>query len=144
MHNAIEIELASPSIAIISLTGEYDVARHESLKAALARAAIRAPNVLVDLSQCTLVDGAALGLLLDSQTVVTRDGGRFGIALPNEPNAVTRTAELVHLSERAPTFTSVPQALASFQQDEFVAMRRQSPAATWVGLRTQTDAAADA
>ena len=144
MPNTIEIELASPSIVIISLIGEYDVARYESLKAALARAAIRAPNVLVDLSHCTLVDGAALGLLLDSQNVVTRDGGRFGIALPNEPNAVTRTAELVHLSERAPTFASVPLALASFQQDEFVAIRRQSPAATWVGLRTRPDAPADA
>ena len=92
MPNAIEIEMASPSIVIISLIGEYDIARYESLKAALARAAIRAPNVLVDLSHCTLVDGAALGLLLDSQNVVTRDGGRFGIVLPNEPNAVTRTA----------------------------------------------------
>jgi anti-anti-sigma factor len=144
MHNAIEIEMASPSIVIISLIGECDVAHYESLKAALARAAIRAPNVLVDLSQCALLDCAALGLLLDSQNVVTRDGGRFGIALPNEPNAVTRAAGLVHLSERAPTFASVPVALASFQQDEFVAIRRQSPAARWVGLRTQIDAPADA
>ena len=144
MPTTIEIELASPSIAIISLIGEHDVARYESLKAALARAAIRAPNLLIDLSHCTLVDCAALGLLLDSQNVVTRDGGRFGIALPKEPNAVIRTAELVHLSERALTFASVPLALASFQQDEFVAIRRHGPAASWAGLRTQPDAAADA
>jgi hypothetical protein len=100
----------------------------------LARAAIRAPNVLVDLSHCALVDCAALGLLLDSQNVVARDGGRFGIALPKEPNAVTRAAGLVHLSERAPTFASVPVALASFQQDEFVAIRRTEPGGPLGGI----------
>jgi anti-anti-sigma factor len=82
------------------LTGEFDIAECEPLKAALARAAIRAVNVIVDLSQCAFVDCAVIGLLLHAQTVVARDGKHFGIALPSEPNAVIRAADLVHLSAR--------------------------------------------
>ena len=108
---------ASPSVAIVPLTGEHDLSRYESLKAALARASIRAPDVIVDLSHCNFIDCTVISLLLDAQSVVGRDEGRFGAVLPAEPNAVTRIAEFVHFSQQILTYSSVAAALESLQAE---------------------------
>ena len=108
---------ASPSVAIVPLTGEHDLSGYESLKVALARATIRAPHVIVDLSHCNFIDCTVISLLLDAQSVVARDEGGFGVVLPAEPNAVTRIAELVHFSQRILTYSSVAAALESVQAE---------------------------
>jgi anti-anti-sigma factor len=110
---------ASPSVAIVPLVGEHDLSRYESLRVALARASIRAPNVIVDLSQCNLIDCTVIRLLLDAQSVVARDEGGFGVVLPAEPNAVTRIAEVVQLSQRARTYSSVEEALGKLEEGTF-------------------------
>jgi len=109
---------ASPSVAIVPLVGEHDLSRYESLRVSLARASIRAPNVIVDLSQCTFIDCTVIRLLLDAQSVVGRDEGDFGVVLPAGPNAVTRIAELVQLSQRAPTYSSVEEAIESSNEGQ--------------------------
>ena len=108
------------SVAIVPLVGEHDLSRHESLRVALARASIRAPNVIVDLSQCTFIDCTVVRLLLDAQSVVRRDEGDFGVVLPAAPNAVTRIAELVQLSQRARTYSSVEEAIGGSNEEGHV------------------------
>ena len=107
----------SPSVEIVPLVGEHDLSEYESLRIALATAAIHAANVIVDLSCCSFIDSTLIRLLVDAaQSVETRAEGSFSVALPAEPNAVTRIAELVHLSQRVATFPSVAAALEALQE----------------------------
>lgn len=105
------------SVAIVPLVGELDLSGCESLNVALAKAAIRAPNVIVDLSRCSFIDCTVIRLLIDAQNVVARNQGSFGVALPAEPNAVTRIAELVQLSQRVPTYSSVAAAIERLHRE---------------------------
>jgi anti-anti-sigma factor len=123
MHTTVEIKTASRSVAIVSLIGEHDLGDYESLKVAFARAAIRAPNVIVDLSRCEFIDSTVVGMLLHVESVVARDHARLVIALPEKANAVTRVAGLTQLGEVLPVYLSVEAALASFLPVESHAQR---------------------
>jgi anti-anti-sigma factor len=90
MQEAVNTQTAT--VAIVPVIGEHDLSGYEPLKAVLARAAIQAPNVIVDLSHCDFIDAAVIGLLLDAHSVVARDAGSFRVARPAEPSAVTRVA----------------------------------------------------
>lgn len=70
-----------------------------------------------------------IGLLLDAHSVVARDAGSFGVAMPAEPNAVTRVAELVHLSQRIPSYASVTDALANGQRNDSIVIHLKRPTA---------------
>ena len=61
-------------------------------------------------------------LLLDAQSVVRRDEGDFGVVLPAGPNAVTRIAELVQLSQRARTYSSVEEAIGGSNEEGHVGL----------------------
>ena len=69
----------------------------------------------MDLLACDFIDSTVIGLLLHTETIVARDGGRMVVALPAEQNAVTRVAALIKLAELLPTYTSFDAAFASFQ-----------------------------
>lgn len=112
----IETHCHTPSMAIVSLIGEHDLSERGRLRLALTRAAIQAPDVIVDLSRCDLIDCTVIGLLLHAHDVVTRDGGSFGVALPEHPNAVVRVAHLVGLAQRLPTYPSLAVALARLER----------------------------
>jgi len=116
MPNAVEIQSASSSLAIVSLVGDHGLSDVTSLRVVFARAAIRAPNVIADLSRCSFADSTVIEVLIHAQTIITKDHGRFAVALPEEPNAVSRLAQLVHLSELMPTYASLAEALASFDE----------------------------
>jgi anti-anti-sigma factor len=118
MPNSVRIISATPSVAIVSLLGEHDLGDSEPLKVAFARAAIRAPNVIVDLSDCSFIDSTVIALLLHAQSVVAQDGGRFAVALPTKPNAVTRVVDLMQLVQLVPVYASVEDALATFGQPQ--------------------------
>ena len=83
-----------------------------------ARAAIRGENVIVDLSDCEFIDSTAISMLLHTETIVARDGGRLVVALPAVENPVTRVAEVIKLAELLPTYASFDAALASFHSAE--------------------------
>jgi len=112
MTSSVEMRFAAPSVMILSLVGEHELEGAESLKVALARAAIRANDVIVDLTRCELIEPTVIAALLDTQSIVSQDAGRFAVVLPSEPNAVTRLAALAHLDKLFPTFSSVDKALA--------------------------------
>jgi anti-anti-sigma factor len=111
---------ATPSVAVVALLGGHDLHDCESLETALARAGILARNVIVDLTRCTFIDSTLVGALLRAQSVTACDGGRFALALPANPNAVTRTAELMNLDfvfalypSLEAAFTGMPPVLAA-------------------------------
>jgi anti-anti-sigma factor len=112
MTSSVEMRFAAPSVMILSLVGEHELQGAESLKVALARAAIRANDVIVDLTRCELIEPTVIAALLDTQSIVSQDAGRFAVVLPSEPNAVTRLAALAHLDKLFPTFSSLDKALA--------------------------------
>lgn len=112
MASSVEMRFAAPSVMILSLVGEHELQGAESLKVALARAAIRANDVIVDLTRCELIEPTVIAALLDTQSIVSQDAGRFAVVLPSEPNAVTRLAALAHLDKLFPTFSSLDEALA--------------------------------
>jgi anti-anti-sigma factor len=128
MLNSVELASASPSIAIVSLVGEHDLGDYESLRVAFTRAAIRARIVIADLERCSFIDSTVVSVLSHAHSVVASDGGRFAVALPIEPNAVTRVADLMQLPLLMPTFASLADALANLQQEQFAEIRVQSTA----------------
>jgi anti-anti-sigma factor len=104
---------ASDSVAIVSLVGEHDLGEHDQIKGAFARAAVTARNVMVDLTECAFIDSTVIALLLGAQSSIAQNGGRMAVALPVEPNAVTRLAELVRMGDLLPTYGTREAALAS-------------------------------
>jgi anti-anti-sigma regulatory factor len=118
MQSTVGIKSDTPSVVIVALIGAHDLGEYKQLKAVFATAPLRAINVIIDLTRCALIDSTIMAMLLNGQSVVTRDHGRFVVALPAEPNPVTRLAELAQLAEQVPTYVSVEAALASFQSVE--------------------------
>ena len=115
MKSAVEITAPTASVAIVSLIGEHDLSGQASLKAAFTKAAIRAPHVIVDLSLCEFIDSTVISVLVSAQRVLVRDRGTLLVALPAEPNPVTRVADLMHLADMFPIYDSLEAALASLQ-----------------------------
>jgi anti-anti-sigma factor len=112
--NRVELSSAARDVAAVALVGEHDLDGYENLRTVFARAAIRAPNVLIDLSACEFIDSTVISMVLHTETIVTRDGGTLVVALPAERNSVSRLAEVIKLGQLVPTFASVAAALASF------------------------------
>jgi len=118
VRNDVEITMASASIAVITLSGEHDMAAYEPLRTAFARAAIHGENVIVDLSPCDFIDSTVISMLLRTETIVARDGGRLVVIVPTAKGAVMRVADIINLAGMLPTYASFDAALASFQPAE--------------------------
>jgi anti-anti-sigma factor len=111
--NRVELTSAARDIAVVALIGEHDLGHYESLKAALAGAAVRAPNVVVDLSECAFIDSNTIPLLLHSQDVLSEASGSFAVVIDPEPGPVSRLAELVRLDEMLVVHPSLERAITS-------------------------------
>jgi anti-anti-sigma factor len=112
--NRVELTSATRDIAVVALIGEHDLGQYERLKAALARAAVRAPKVVVDLSECAFIDSTTIALLLHSQAVLSEASGSFALVIDPEPGPVSRLAELVHLDQMLTVHPSLERAITSF------------------------------
>jgi len=107
--------LASDTM-LVRLSGEHDASTKTRLADAFVAVRNQA-NVIVDLTRCSFIDSSIVTTMRRAHAALTRDQGRLVVVLPAEPNAVTRTAELVHFAELLPTYTSL-EAVASFGQIE--------------------------
>ena len=85
----------------------------------LARAAIRAPNVIVDLSECRCIDSTTISLLVHASRVMTRYGGAFAVVVTPQPGLVSRLAELSRLAEMISIHASLDAAMASVDSRRF-------------------------
>src|SRR3954451_9293804 len=103
------VELTSPSaeVAVVALIGEHDLGHYEDLAAVLARAAVRAPNVVVDLTNCAFVDSTTISLLLNTYAFVTGAGGGLSVVIAPGSGPVAHLAELVQLDEILSVYPSL-------------------------------------
>jgi anti-anti-sigma factor len=113
--NRVELTSATDEIAIVALIGEHDLGHYEALKVVLARAAIRARNVIVDLSECAFIDSTTISLLLYASRVTTRYSGGFVVVITPGYGAVARLAELSRLDQVLSIQPSREAAMTSFE-----------------------------
>jgi anti-anti-sigma factor len=109
----VEVSYHSRTIAIVSIIGEHDLSRGDALRDALRAACAQRSHVLVDFSQCTLLDSTGIALLLETQTRVRAAEGRFALVIPPEQGAVARVAELIRLADLVPVTATLDDALAT-------------------------------
>ena len=111
--NRVELTSATADIAVVALIGEHDLGHYEDLAAVLARAAVRAPNVIVDLTHCEFVDSTTLSLLLNTHAYVTGAGGGLSVVIAPDSGPVRHLAELVRLDQILPVYPSLDTAVES-------------------------------
>jgi anti-anti-sigma factor len=93
----IRLELHAPDIAVVTLTGEHDLASKADLADVLARASAQR-YVLVDLGECTFLDSTVLSLLvLTCQSQWERDG-RLELVIPRDTSAIQRVMTIAGLT----------------------------------------------
>jgi anti-anti-sigma factor len=85
---------ASGYAAVVELGGEHDLATSTAILAALAPLS---GDVLVDLSECVFIDSVVIGVLLDKQRELEREGYRLELVLPPERVQLARIVEVVGL-----------------------------------------------
>lgn len=111
----IELVMHSPSLAIVELVGEHDLAQRELLTEAIETAAARRRHVLVDLSRCLFFDSTVIGVLLLEQDRVTADGGRFGLVIPPDAPHAARVVETMQLTDILAIYESRDEAFRTFE-----------------------------
>ena len=109
----VEVSYPSGTIAIVSIIGEHDLSCGDALRDALGTASAQRSHVLVDFSQCTLLDSTGIALLLEAQTRVRAAEGRFALVIPPGQGAVARVAELIRLADLVPVKATLDDALAA-------------------------------
>jgi anti-anti-sigma factor len=104
----------APGLAFVRLRGEHDLFSEATLTSALDRA-VEHSNVLVDLSECTFMDSTVITLLIRAAQAAEARGERLVLAIPPGQTAVARVAQIVHLGEFMPVYSSTDEALAILQ-----------------------------
>jgi anti-anti-sigma factor len=112
MVNSVQVKSGSPWVAVVSLVGEHDLGDYTTVKVALAHAAVRADNVIIDLAECAFIDSTILAAMINAGSIVAVDGGRVAVVLPAE-GPLQSLAEKVRLDEILPTYDTLDAAMAS-------------------------------
>jgi anti-anti-sigma factor len=88
----------------IALRGEWDLAKQDATRQAIANALTRCPEcVVLDLSELTFIDSSAIHVLLDLHKRTTEQNVRL-VIVPG-PRAVQRLFEIVQLTPALPFLT---------------------------------------
>ena len=97
----IEIEIHSPTIFTVTLTGEHDVLSREALSLALTVGRVYR-YVLVDLTGCTFLDSTMINALLAAATGHDARDGAVELVVPADANPVRRTLEIANVQMTLP------------------------------------------
>jgi anti-sigma B factor antagonist len=101
-----------PSVSILAVEGEHDVATRQDLRVALERMFADGRNVILDLSRATFIDSTILGLLFYTRRRTKRRmGERFAVVVP-PGGAADRLFTLTGASTVFSTFPSCSEAVA--------------------------------
>jgi anti-anti-sigma factor len=101
-QGTIEVEIHSPSAAIVTLRGEHDLGSKPETAQALEDAS-RCRNVLVDLSECTFIDSSVISALLQASNKLTKRDGLLELVIPEGTHqAVRNVFELMGLQRLLP------------------------------------------
>jgi anti-anti-sigma factor len=85
----VDVSLAEPSYARVTLCGEWDISTQPRLAEALTRARARR-DLLIDLSECSFLDSRTLGTLISLAHELASSGRRLEVALPPSQAIVKR------------------------------------------------------
>jgi len=96
-----EIEIHSPTVCIVTLRGEHDVASSEAITLALTLARSYT-SVLVDLGDCAFLDSSVISVLLLAAKRAREHGGGLELVVPVEATAVRRTLEISNVQGSLP------------------------------------------
>jgi anti-anti-sigma factor len=107
----IAVEHHAPGLAIVVMRGEHDISTRPAVAAALARAS-RHSDVIVDLSECSLIDSTVIGLLITSAKALQARGEQLVLAVPPEPTLAARVVAMTRLAEVFPVYASRADAIA--------------------------------
>jgi anti-anti-sigma factor len=91
--------------ALVTLSGEHDLATRDELGSTLAPIA---GNVLVDLSPCEFIDSSVIGVLIGKSADLTREGHRLELVVPAANSVVTRFVDVVGLRSLMPVHDGLP------------------------------------
>lgn len=112
----VAVATLSPSLALVSVSGELDLYTSERLPRAIGEAtSLGADTVLVDLSGVTFIDSAALGVLVQ-QTKRLEGRGDALLLVTNDPRTV-RAFEVTGLHRLLRRYASLHDALADLAGD---------------------------
>ena len=106
----IDVRRSERGVAIVVLSGEFDLSVKPELSAALERAGAGEAGVVVDLGECAFIDSTVIAVLLASSTSLREQERHFALVIP-PTGTVARTAQLAGLHALMPTFTSLDEAL---------------------------------
>ena len=97
----IEIEIHSPTIFTVTLTGEHDVLSREALSLALTVGRVYR-YVLVDLTGCTFLDSTMINAFLAAAKRHVAQDGAVELVVPSDANPVRRTLEIANVQMTLP------------------------------------------
>ncbi len=95
--------------AVVTVSGELDLAVVDDLRAALARPEAQAETLILDLRGVTFIDSSGLSVIVASHQRMRTAHGRFAVVVAR-PSAVQRLFELCGLTETL-TITDDPDSL---------------------------------
>src|SRR5436305_3810043 len=105
-----------PSVSILAVEGEHDLATRQDLRVALERIFADGRNVILDLSGATFIDSTILGLLFYTRRRPKRRmGERFVVVVP-PGGAAARLFILTGASTVFSTFPSCSDAVAWYTE----------------------------
>lgn len=106
-------------VAVVTVSGEVDIATESRLRAALAEAVTRAsspPRVVVDLHQVTFMDSSGLGVLIEKREEMHELVGELWLV--NGHGMPERLLRVAGLEETFRTAASLESALRKIAEEE--------------------------
>jgi anti-anti-sigma regulatory factor len=90
---------ATAYAAVVTLSGEHDMATREAVKVALGP--LRG-NVLVDLSECGFLETTIVGVLISKSRRLAHDGYRLDVLVPHDNDAMRNVLQRFDALARTP------------------------------------------
>jgi anti-anti-sigma factor len=115
----VEVAFHRLGVAIVTVRGQHDLGRRQALSDAIAGAGPQL-NVVVDLSECTLMDSSVAELLIAAAGDLTERGGTLALIIPPKATPLQRVAKLTGLTEAMPIHPTRGAAIASVRHNEHV------------------------
>jgi anti-sigma B factor antagonist len=109
---------------LVTLQGEHDASTAPAIRAQLKAILGTGTAVVVDLSTTSFIDSSVLAVLIDANRVTEEhEGKRFGLVVAGD-TPPERLLGLVGLLRQFEVFQSVEEALAEFDDENVVSLRR--------------------
>jgi anti-anti-sigma factor len=111
---SIEIEVYSQATCVVTLRREHDMASRLGVEQALALAATHRYTI-ADLSRCTFMDAAVMGVLLRAASAARHADGALELVVPPSAGNIRRLLELTGIPAILPFHSTRIEAIASVE-----------------------------